>query len=129
MRNLWLACACGAAALAFSYSPPPKASWLPSLGISHADAQVFRGHYRRVARRGYRRGYRRAARYGAYVAGSTAGYYGYPSGYGYGGYGLGGYGLGGYGYGGYGYPYSTSYYGGYATPGMYRRAYRRAYWW
>ena len=92
MRNLWLVCACFAAALAFSYSPPSKQSRSPSLGISHADAQVFRGHYRRVARRGYRR----AARYSGYVAGSTAGYYGYPYGSGYGGYGYGGYGLGGY---------------------------------
>ena len=81
-------------------------SSLPSLGLSHADAQVFRGHYRRVARRAYRRG----ARYSAYVAGSTAGYYGYPYGSGYGGY-------GGY--------YSG--YGVYGTPGMYRRAYRRGY--
>jgi len=120
MRNLWLACACCAAALAFSYSPPPEPSWLPSLGISHAAAQVFPGHYRRVARRSYRR----AARYSAYVAGSTAGYYGNPYGYGYGG-GFGGYSYGGY--GGYAYPYSTSYYGGYSTSGVYRRAYRRAY--
>ena len=95
-------------------------SSLPSLGISHAAAQVFPGHYRRVARRSYRR----AARYSAYVAGSTAGYYGNPYGYGYGG-GFGGYSYGGY--GGYAYPYSTSYYGGYSTSGVYRRAYRRAY--
>ena len=78
MRKLWLICACCAAALLFSYSPPPARSWLPSLGISQAAAQLFPGHYRRVARRVYRRGYRRAARYGAYAAGATAGYYGYP---------------------------------------------------
>ena len=107
MRKLWLICACCAVALLFSYSPPPVRSWFPSLGISQAAAQLFPGHYRRVARRVYRRGYRRAARYGAYAAGATAGYYGYPYGYGYGGY-NGGYGV-------------------YGTPGMYRRAYRRAY--
>ena len=55
MRKLWLTCACCAAGLAFSYSPPPASSWLPALGISHAAAQVFPGHYRRVARRVYRR--------------------------------------------------------------------------
>ena len=114
----------GAAALLtavpVSLSSPPGPSGLPSLGISHATAQVFRGHYRRVARRGYRR----AARYSGYVAGTTAGYYGNPYGYAPGG-GFGGYSYGGY--GGYAYPYSTSYYGGYGTPGMYRRAYRRAY--
>jgi hypothetical protein len=82
---------------------------LPSFGVSHAKAQLFPGHYRRV--------YRRAARYGAYAAGATAGYYGYPSSYGYGWGGLGGTATGGY-YGGYGV---------YGTPGMYRRAYRRAY--
>jgi hypothetical protein len=118
MRNLWLGSACFAAALALSYSPPPEPSSLPTLGISHAAAQV--GHYRRVARRSYRR----AARYSGYVAGTTAGYYGNPHGYGYGGS-FGGYSIGGY--GGYAYPYSTSYYGGYGTPGMYRRAYRRVY--
>jgi len=88
MRKLWLICACCAVALMLSYSPPPARSWLPSLGISQAAAQLFPGHYRRVARRVYRRGYRRAARYGAYAAGATAGY-GYPYGYGYGGYGFG----------------------------------------
>ena len=119
MRNLWLASACFAAALAFSYSPPPEPSWLPSPGISNATAQAFPGHYRRVARRGSRR----AAHYSGYVTGSTAGYYRNPYGYGYGG-GFGGYSYGGY--GGYAYPYSTSYYAGYATPGVYRRAYRRA---
>jgi hypothetical protein len=108
MRKLWPTCACCAAGLAFSYSPPPASSWLPALGISHAAAQVFPGHYRRVARRVYRRDYRRAARYGAYAAGTTAGYHGYPYGYGYGGYGFGGYSIGSY--GGYAYPYGTGYY-------------------
>ena len=79
MRKLWLICACCAVALMLSYSPPPARSWLPSLGISHAAAQVFPGHYRRVARRGYRR----AARYAAYTAGAAAGaYYGSGSYYG-----------------------------------------------
>jgi hypothetical protein len=102
MRKLLLIGACFAAALMFSYSPPPARSWLPSLGISHAAAQY--GHYRRVARRGYRR----AVRYGAYAAGASAGYYGYPYGYGYGGYGYGGY-------------------RGVAFPGHYRRVARRVY--
>jgi hypothetical protein len=96
MRKLWLLSAYCAVALMFSYSPPPARSRLPSLGISHAAAQVFPGHYQHTARRVYRRGNRRAARYGAYAAGATAGHYRYPYGYdgyaGYGGY-YGGYGV------------------------------------
>jgi hypothetical protein len=98
----------------------PTSWWaVPSITMQDAEAITYRR-----ARVSYRRGYRRAARYSAYVAGSTAGYYGNPYGYAPGG-GFGGYSYGGY--GGYAYPYSTSYYGGYGTPGMYRRAYRRAY--
>src|SRR6516164_477134 len=101
MRKLWLICACCAVALMLSYSPPPARSWLPSLGISHAAAQVFPGHYRRVARRGYRR----AARYAAYTAGAAAGAY-YGSGSYYGGH-----------YGAYSSPYG-GYYGGYGWGGL-----------
>jgi hypothetical protein len=68
-------------------SSSPSSPLRSAVTITKANAQVFRGHYRRVARRVHRRSYRRAVRYGAYVAGSTAGYYGYPYGYGYGGYG------------------------------------------
>src|SRR3974377_857928 len=99
MRKLWLICACCAVALMLSYSPPPARSWLPSLGISHAAAQVFPGHYRRVARRGSPR----AARYAPYTAGAAAGAY-YGSGSYYGGH-----------YGAYSSPYGGYYgsYGGY----------------
>jgi hypothetical protein len=106
MRKLVLLCACCAGALMLSYLPPPALSGLPSLGISHAAAQVFPAHYRRTARRVYRRGYRSAARYGA--AAATAGHYCYP--YGYYGYGYGGSGYAGYrgcgGYGVYGPPFA-----------------------
>ena len=68
---------------------------VPSLTLSHANAQPYRRHVRRV----YRRAYRRA-------------YYGYP--YSYGGY-------GGYlGYGGYG-GYSPYSYGGYYRPSYFGR--------
>jgi len=65
-------------------SPSPSSPPRAAVTITKADAQVFRGHYRRVARRVYRRSYRRAYRgavYGgaaAYGAGSYYGY-GYPS--------------------------------------------------
>ena len=85
----------------FSYSPPPAWSGLPSLGTSHAAAQVF-PDYRRTARHAYRRGYR-SARYGA--AGATATHYCYP----YGDY--------GYGYGGSGYAGYRGYCGGYGVYG------------
>ena len=74
--------------LSLQSSSPSSPAW-GAVTITKAEAQVFPGHYRRVARRVYRRGYRRAARYGAYAAGATAGYYGYPYGSGYGGYGYG----------------------------------------
>ena len=68
-----------AGALMFSYSPPPARPGLPSLGSSHATAQVFPGHYRRTARRV--RGYRGARA----MAPLAAGHYCYPYGnYGYG---------------------------------------------
>src|SRR5262245_47388846 len=79
-------------------------SWPLSITIQTETAEAVTCRRARVT---YRRAYRRGARYNAYAAGSTAGYYGYSHGSGY--------------------PYATSYYGGYGTPGMYRRAYRRAY--
>jgi len=66
-------------------------SAVPLLTLSHANAQPYRRHVRRVYRRAYRRAYYGSPySYGGYSPYSYAGYYPYS----YGGYGVG--------YGGYG---------------------------
>src|SRR5262245_4027039 len=80
-------------------------SEVPLLTLSHANAQPYRRHVRRVYRRAYRRAYYGSPySYGGYSPYSYGGYYPYS----YGGYGV-GFGMGYGGYGGYGGYYRPSY--------------------